>query len=388
MSKKTKKRPMRILFSSNAPWSTSGYGTQVYDLLPMMRDAGYEVGIVCFYGLEGQKIKLDGITCYPKISDQWGGDAVVAHQAHFGADTVMTLQDIWVLNPNYIKDFKNWVPIVPIDHDPVPPAVFERLKAAYRVVTYSQFGHDELKRNGMHSSMIPHGVDTSILKAQPKAEIRKMIGIPEDMFLFGMVAANKDNPPRKSFQRAMDAFALFKKDHPNSGMYFHTLMQQDGGFPIKDYARFLGIEKDLFEIPPYDLLYNVDREGMAKIYSTFDCLLLPSCSEGFGVPAIEAQACGVPVIVNDFTAMPELIKDGTTGFKSEVEYKRFTPLGSYVGDPSVSSIYEAMKKVYGMDRVQAAKDSAQWVRQNYDSKKIFKEKWLPFLKKLEAELVD
>lgn len=382
------KKKLRILFTSNAMWSPSGYAQQMFDLLPAIRDAGYDVGIVCFYGLEGGKIMLDGITCYPKINDIWGTDAVVAHQQDFKADVVISFQDTWPMDPQNVRQFKNWIPMAPIDHDPIPPMVFDRLKLAYRVLSHSQFGTAQLKKKGMHSTYIPLLVDTNTFKPHSKAQGRALLGIPQDLFLFGMVAANKDNPPRKSFQEVMDAFVVFKKDHPKSALYFHTHLNNPGGFPIAEYAKFLGIEKDIYSINPYDMTFRVGKDKMAEIYSAFDCLLAPSTSEGFGVPIIEAQACGVPVITNTFTAMPELILPGETGELCEVLYKRFTPLLSYVGVPDAKSIAQCMQKIFTADRSTMAKKARAHVLEHYDFDIQFKKQWLPFLEKVEKELLD
>lgn len=379
-------RKLRILISSNAPFSTSGYGQQVAEFAPRLRDAGYEVAVSCFFGLEGNKIMLDGITCYPKIADTWGADAMVNHALHFKADVVMTLQDLWVVDPNALRQLKRWIPIVPIDHNPIPPAIYERLKLAYRIVTYSKFGRDELQRLGMYSTYIPHTVDTNIYKPMDKKALRKKIGVPDNMFLFGMVAANKDNPPRKSFQEAMDAFKVFHEKHPNSGMYFHTLLAQAGGFPIEEYAKFLGFQQNIYHLQPYEQLFLADKAVMASIYNCMDCLLAPSTNEGFGVPIIEAQACGVPVITNNWTAMPELVKDGKTGYICEVASKRFTPLLSYIGIPSTKSIYEKMELVFKSDREKMRDDARKHILNNYDTDKVVKERWLPFLARVKDEI--
>ena len=367
-------------------WSSSGYGQQMFELLPMIKDAGYPTAIVNFYGLDGGQIVLDGITCYPKVQGQWGDDAVVNFQKIFNADIVITLQDIWVLNDQLVKQFKNWTPIVPIDHEPTPPAIKDKLKHAYRIITYSKFGHKQLEKEGMHSTYIPHTVDTRLFKKVDKIEIRKRMNLPQDAFIFGMVAANKDNPPRKSFQQVLDAFHKFVQVHPKSAIYFHTAMDQPKGFPIKQYAKFLGIENKIFHCETFEYLYLIDRDQMNKIYSSFDCLLMPSTNEGFGVPAIEAQSCETPVIVNDFTAMPELVAKGKTGFVCEVDWKRFSPLLSYVGIPSTDSLYQQMEKMFSADRVKMGKAGRRRVQRNYDTRKVFKEKWLPFLRKLSLEI--
>jgi len=384
--KKQPKRKLRVLFNSNAPWSISGYGQQVAEILPRMVDEGYDVGCISFYGLEGAKINYQGITCYPKIAHPWGSDAIEPHSKDFKADIVITLQDIWVLLPEHLRAIKRWIPIVPIDMQPTPPGILQRLRMAYRIISYSPFGHRQLKDEGLHSTYIQHTVDTKVFKKLEKKDIRKQLNIPNDIFLFGMVAANKDNPPRKCFQEVMDAFFKFQEKYPKSGIYFHTVLQHKNGFPIETYAKYLGIAEKIYKIPDYDSMFSVGKKEMPKIYSMMDCLLCPSLNEGFGVPIIEAQSCEVPVIVNDFTAMPDLIVDDVTGYKTDLIYKRFTPLGSYVGVPDWRSILDRMERVYHANRDWMGKKAREHIQKEYDSDVIYKKKWSPFLEKLEKEI--
>ena len=229
------------------------------------------------------------------------------------------------------------------------------------------------------------GVDLGVFRTLDKS-FRKTINIAEDVYLFGLVGDNKDNPPRKSFQEALDAFKLFHDRHPKSAFYFHALPQQAGGFRIDEYAKMLGLQ-DFVRFPdPYKKLYHTSKEEMSYIFSALNTYVAPSVSEGFCVPVIEAQSCGVPVIVNNFTAQPELIIEGKTGELCKVAYKRFTGLLSYVGVPDVRSIYDAMEKIYKADRVQMGKDARQHMIDNYDMKHIFYQKWEPFLNTLEKEV--
>jgi glycosyltransferase involved in cell wall biosynthesis len=71
----------------------------------------------------------------------------------------------------------------------------------------------------------------------------------------------------------------------------YNLVEQLG---LQDRVHFLG------RVPTLDLLY---------LYNASRMLVLPSYYEGFGLPPLEAMACGVPVIVSDTSVMPEVVGD-------------------------------------------------------------------------------
>lgn len=390
MSKIPSKKRLRCIFNSNAPFAMSGYAQQMAELLPLFVKEGYPTACIDFFGLEGGKIVLDGVLHYPKINHVYGSDALVLHGQDFKADVVFTLQDTWVLHPDDLAKTNRFIPWTPIDHEPVPRIVLEKLKYAYRIVTYSKFGQKELEKHGLSSTYIPHTVNTELFKPYDRAERKKASGISPDTFLLGMVAANKDNPPRKSFQEVLDAFKMFIEKVPNSALYIHTNPDFPGGFPIKEYAKFIGIENHLLFPDVYQLNFNTTKDKMPLIYSAFDVLLSPSFSEGFGIPIIEAQSCSVPVIVNNFTSMPELIRPGITGEICDLipgpNGKRFSVLGSYVGIPSTTSIFDKLMKIYNSDRIKMGEEARKWIVANYDTNLIFETKWKGFLSMLEKEI--
>lgn len=381
-------KKLRILFNTNSAWSPSGYAQQARQFIPLVRQEGYATAVSNFYGLEGGIIELDGIIQYPKISRPWGEDAMIEHSKHFNADVVISLQDVWVLDMMALKTLndmgKKWICLVPVDHEPIPPAVLDRVRMAYRVLSMSPYGYTELKRVGINSTYMPHTVQTSLFKKFDKKEMKRILKIPEDMFIFGMVAANKDHPPRKGFQHVLDAFSVFQQEHPNSGLYFHVLTKQQGGFQIEEYAKNLGIQ-NLFVTEPYRMLYDVPPEEMAKIYSAFDCLLAPSTNEGFGIPIIEAQSCEVPVISTNWTSMRDLVKNGETGYLCDKGYKRFDQLGSYVFEVDYHQLYEYMQEIYKGDRERMGKEGRRFVLDNFDLDLVWNKHWKPFLQLLEKE---
>jgi glycosyltransferase involved in cell wall biosynthesis len=381
-----KQRDLRILWSSNAVFSSSGYANQSRDILYRLLKDDWKVAQSAFYGLEGGTIELDGLRIYPRLGDTWGGDAMVLHGQHWKADITISFQDSWVLDSKFLRRVNRYIPYVPIDHDPVPPVVIEKMKFAERIITYSEFGRKRLAEAGFASDMIPHGVDTDIFKPMDKKEARKSFGLDPDMFLFGMISANKDNPPRKSFQEVMDAFSVFKREHPKSGLYFHVLLDNPTGFPIKQYAARLGIEDSIFFLDNYTTGYGFSHDMVAKLMNAFDCLLIPSNSEGFGMPCTEAQACGVPVIANNFTALPDLLVDGETGFLVDILSKRFSLQLSYAGIPSTEDIYRKMELVYNGDRKAMGKAGRQFILKNFDIDKLVAQKWTPLLEQIQENI--
>lgn len=131
--------------------------------------------------------------------------------------------------------------------------------------------------------------------------------------------------------------------------------------------------------------FKLDRMAMSHLYSSFDVLLNPSSREGFGIPVAEAQACGVPVIVNDCQSMPELVGAGRickAGFKQWA-------LASYFPRPDVDSLIEKMEELIvevGQDKKTLAIKARDFIVKNYDSDMVFKRDWIPYLQRLERRL--
>jgi glycosyltransferase involved in cell wall biosynthesis len=390
MSKKHRKpkkdRRLRILWNSNAPWSKSGYGNQTRDITLGLLHDGWPIACVAFYGLEGGVVEWNGLKVYPKLGMPWGEDACVAHGQDFNADVTIMFQDTWVMNPSAFQQIRRPIFYVPIDHDPVQKAVLERLQHAYRIITYSKFGQKQLWKAGFNSTYIPHGVDLSIFKPMNTLEMRERYGLPKDAYIIGMVSDNKDNPPRKQFQRIMDGFKLFKQKHENAAMYFHAILNQAGGFPIQEYAKVIGIEQSIFFTPPYFLASQAKHHHVAELMNTFDALICASSGEGFGMPITEIQACGRPAIVNRFTSMPELILEGQTGYSIDPGYLRYSPLGSFISDPDPRAICDSMERTYELDPNQVREVATKHIFENYDIVKIVNDMWIPYLKELQGEI--
>ena len=108
--------------------------------------------------------------------------------------------------------------------------------------------------------------------------------------------------PVKRVTDVVDIFARVRRHVPSS-----LVMVGDGPDRIaaEDEARRLGVDRDVHFLGKID--------AVAPLLASADVFLLPSASESFGLSALEALACGVPVVASDAGGLVEVIRDGETG---------------------------------------------------------------------------
>jgi len=142
--------------------------------------------------------------------------------------------------------------------------------------------------------VISHGVSSKFrpLGAEERAEARARIGLPERFILFvGTIE------PRKNLETLLDAWAMMR-DRPDLvvvgswGWNFEA---------IRDKMARLG--------PQLHHLDSIDPEELPAIYNLARLLAHPAWYEGFGLPPLEAMACGTPVLVSDRSSLPEVVGD-------------------------------------------------------------------------------
>lgn len=336
---------MRILICSNAPWAATGYGNQTKLFAQRFRAMGHEIAIHAFYGLEGGVLNWNGIPVFPKAYHNFGQDIMGAHARQFKADIVITLIDAWVMEPQLYGPHVRWCPWFPIDMDRIPPPVLGKVIEAFQPIVYSQYALRLCNQAGLDVRYVPHGVDLNTYKPIDQAEARARVSLPADKFIVGMIAANKGTPSRKALPQSIMAFAEYRKRHPDMFLYLHTHKgTEQGGVNIVELCTSLGLVEgqDYLCADAYGLALGYPDEQMNCIYNSFDVLLAASMGEGFGIPILEAQAAGVPVITGDWTSMSELTFNGINVPLGCAE-KFWTPLGACQYLPHIDALTDAIR---------------------------------------------
>ena len=378
--------------ASNTPGAPTGYGVQAMLLAERLLREGHDVAAFSNYGLEGQLSTIatpyGEMKHYPRGVTLYSGDVLKPHHEHFIAkrdipNAIITLYDAWVFNEiKGLDDLRFWS-WTPVDHLTLPPKVLEWAKRDnVTTIAMSPFGKRAFGAMGIESHYIPHAIDTSVYKPTPKIEgydAREYFGLKDDDFLVGMVAANKANGSihRKAFAENFMAFALFLQDHPDAYLYVHSdPTKVYGGFNLIHLAKAVGIPEDRLILPdPTKLRYSYTSEQMAGIYSTMNVLLHASYGEGFGVPAIEAQACGTRVIGSNWCATPELLGEDSWLVDGQPFWDEAQM--SFFNIPLVPSLVSALRLAYEAPRG-TSKTSIEFAQQ-FDADTVFETYWKPFI---------
>ncbi len=307
---------------------------------------------------------------------------------------MISLFDIWPWvdqSPAYggmVADFEglNIASWLPVDSVPVGPKTYAALERfAVRPIAMSRFGEEQLRKMGHDPMYVPHGIDTAAYApVEDRASCKQALGLDADRFVIGMVAHNEGmQPARKAFPNVLQAFAVFQQTHADATLYLHTEAtgRAWGGLDLLGMASHFGIPAEsLAIVPPVPYLMNkIGPHTMSTIYSAMDVLASPSYAEGFGLPIVEAQACGTPVIVTHWTSMPELVGSGwTVGGQPWFNESA----GAMWMHPSTEEILAAFEAAYEKRGDQVFRDEAREFALAYDADRVFGEFWVPALERL------
>lgn len=176
-------------------------------------------------------------------------------------------------------------------------------------------------------TVIPNGLDNPALRPLPPAEIaafRRAKGLPDRVILYVGTLE-----PRKNLPALIRAYAAVRAETGatlvlagGKGWFYEEIFGTVRALGLADVVRFPGYVPDA-ELP---LWYN-----SAEVFA------YPSLYEGFGLPALEAMACGVPVIAANTSALPEVMGGAGLLVAPTDEAALAAALRAVLGDPALAA---------------------------------------------------
>jgi glycosyltransferase involved in cell wall biosynthesis len=373
---------VKILWYSNGAHVPSGYGQQTLTFVPRIASLGHEVAVAAFHGVQGAPQVWDGVMVYPASGeDPWSQDVLLGHYGHHQADLLITLMDAWVLDPARLQGM-NTAHWMPIDCAPLSALDKRVLTGPGRPIAMSEFGRRQLEEAGWAPLYVPHGIETAKWAPLPgRDDARRQLGL-EDRFLIGICAANQD-PLRKGFAEQFEAFSLFLKNHPDALLLVHSRAQTAQGVDLQALANHLGLGESVQFGDQYNIAAGLTRqEERARWFGLLDILSNCSYGEGFGLPVLEAQACGTPVVVTDAAAMTELCGAGWLVEGSNWWNKGHLAMWQRPSVDAIAGAYEEAYQLRASGRMTAWREQAREFALGYDADRVLADHWVPALKEL------
>jgi glycosyltransferase involved in cell wall biosynthesis len=353
-------RKKSILFSSESTFLNTGYATYTREILKYLHGTGkYEIAEMASYGQKNDPRSASipwkyygvspNVDCEPKASEEEIRSYNSSHSGQFGEwifehvcldfmpDIVCDIRDFWMLDfaeRSPFRPYFNWVVMPTVDARPQARQWIATYSNADACLTYSDWAGQVISEQSggkiKYWGAAPPSAHPAYKPVEDKIDHKKSYGIDPEYKIIGTVMRNQR---RKLYPDLFSAFRKFldKASSKNYYLYCHT-SYPDLGWDIPE----LLLEHDLashvlftYICPetnkPFPSLYkgavaqspftgkwgstlsNVKNgasyEDLSNIINLFDLYTQYANCEGFGLPQVEAAACGVPVCGTDYSAM-------------------------------------------------------------------------------------
>lgn len=378
---------MRILLVTDSPFINGAYAQQGMALAQRLNAAGHTT-IIFAPSYEGRPIEVDGVLLVGGIggySYEW----MDAHAQKMRANIILTLKDPSVFDPTFMQGLSlPWVAIVPVDTEPLSTATYNSSNYASAVIAITCTGVEAFRAQGVQAHYAPLGIDTAAFSPGSKDEARKRLNLPDG---FMALTVGNNNGKRKNLDQIVYAWDAFIRQHDDAFLFLHTGMAPvHGGLNLDLMTKQLGWNAQQFRISDQleYMTHFLNTDFMATLYRAADVLICAG-NEGFCLPAIEAQACGCPVIGVDFAALRETVKIGWKIPTQGTQYgeRIWCSFGADWFRPSQLAIATYLEAAYQeRDNPERAAKARQAVLE-YDMDNVFSQYWLPVIGQLEALFV-
>ena len=369
----------RILIWGPAPWGNSGYCRVVANLGPRLAKH-YEIAYFSYSHIVATPgLQWEGCPVFSGTHEWLGGmrHFVPNVVASYKPDLVLQVFDLFTAWPA-LKKYVKW-PLV--SYSPLDSALSQVQKECAElcsvVVPTSNFGKKAYEEGGIKTTgVIYHGADRSIYYPKDRAEARATLCLPLDTFIVLMVM---DNTRRKNIPAQIRAFQNFQRETRAKAQLVGVIPNMPAHREWDLDLLWSHLRRD-GEDECFQHTFGLSEESLSRFYSASDVLLQCSFSEGFGLPVVEAAACGIPTIATNFGSLPELVKGRGWLVAGEVSYcQPFFNTWQMV--PSLKGMTEALIDAYEHpgQRQEYGQAMLKFVAGECDWDRLVEEKWLKIL---------
>lgn len=302
----------RLLVISRHHKIKKGFGITLNELYATgLLQAHFEVGQLAWH-YEGEPGLQDGVMVWPAPEKSRRQDLRQCLY-EFAPDVILLHADAHFFLP-HLKELTAWQGAVvgwfTVDYERRrnPSQLVPLLARCQRVLSMGEASLIQLRRDykGVLAK-VPLGVNPGHFYPVPLSEkqrLRRELGLPEQVFVFLMVA---NNFWRKGIEYALLSFAQFLAKYRDVAkrclLYLHTessevLHELIKAYDLQQHVR-ISLDFDPYRSP-------LPESQLAQLYQCADAFFLPSLGEGFGMPVLEAQACGLPLIISDNSVLREV----------------------------------------------------------------------------------
>ncbi len=353
-------RKKRILFCTESTFLHTGYATYSREILRYLHGTGkYEIAELGAYGTNDDPRATETPWKYygviPNTNDQerinkykanataqFGGFAFENTCLNFKPDIVCDIRDFWMIDfidkSPYRKFFK-WVLMPTVDAYPQAREWIDTFSRTDVCLSYSDWSGDVLnEQSGGKINYIGSAPPSAHPEYKPKnkEELKVKYGIDKNTKIIGTVMRNQRRKLYPDLFKAYSKFLESVEDPEKHMLYCHTCFP-DAGWNIPEllhenniiskvlftyvcadtFKPFVSTFKGSTTTSPYTGKYNarmasvkqgLGYEELSEIMNMFDLYVQYANSEGFGLPQVEAAACGVPVASIKYSAMESVIK--------------------------------------------------------------------------------
>ena len=314
-------------------------------------------------------------------SDIYGMSRIVGLLEALQPDVVVILQDPQVImkylfSNSYDQDrvFLQARPIlayIPVDGTG-HPQTWGVLKDVVTRVAMSKFGRDTWMPE---AQVVYHGVDADTFRPvteraitlssghvlKTKRDCKKAFGFDPDGFLVLRVDRNS---LRKDYPDTVKALWPLLVKHKDIQVHFHCEANDVAGVNLAQMLSRRPELKDHFQFPAgLNTFFGWPEEDLVALYNAADVFVSTTWGEGFGLTLAEAAACGIPIVTQDVSTMPEVVGPGAVLLPPERSVTVASGEDQWL--PNVSLFTEAIEKLYlsaGMRRT-LGKAGREHVRQ-------------------------